>query len=106
MEVVETLKAELAGIQEKLAVLEQIKNDRANLTAQASRLTKAIAMLSGEPPVRKPMSPEAKERIRLGLEKARAAKAAGAQSALVPQPVAETSSPKKPASEKVAQRGN
>ena len=106
MEVVETLKAELAGIQEKLTALEQIKNDRANLTAQASRLTKAIAMLSGEPVARKPMSPEAKERIRQGLEKARAAKAAAAQSVPVPQPVAETAAPKKPVTEKGTQRGN
>ena len=86
MESIELLKTELAQVNEKLAALESIKNDRAALTAQASRLQKAIALLSGEPVVRKPMSPEAKERIRVGLEKARAAKAAAGKSASAPAP--------------------
>ena len=52
MDVVESLKAELAQVNEKLTALEQMKNDRATLTAQKVRLTKAIVMLSGEPVVR------------------------------------------------------
>jgi hypothetical protein len=86
VEIIESLNAELGQINDKLAALDQIKNDRATLTAQKSRLTKAIAMLSGEPVVRKPMSPEAKERIRVGLEKARAAKLAATSA--IAQPAA------------------
>lgn len=105
MEIIESLKAELGQVNEKLSALEHIKNDRATLTAQANRLQKAIALLSGEPIVRKPMSPEAKERIRQGLEKARAAKAASsAQTPVTAQPVASTpeagTGKKSPATEK------
>lgn len=115
MEIVESLKAELGQVNEKLTALEQIKNDRATLTAQAARLTKAIAMLSGgEPVVRKPMSAEARERIRVGLEKARAAKlAAGtAKPSAAPAPAqpaataqAQGDTGKKPAKEKGSGRG-
>lgn len=111
MEIIGSLKQELEQINQKLAALESIKNDRASLTLQAARLKKAIATLSGEPVVRNPMSPEAKERIRIGLEKARAAKAAAVgQSTPAPQLV--TSAPdantaKKPTSaEKGTGRGN
>ncbi len=88
MDIVASLQAEMSEVSAKLEALDQIKNDRATLVAQSARLKKAIAMLSGEPVVRKPMSPEAKERIRAGLEKARAAKAATAAGvAGNPQPV-------------------
>lgn len=94
MEVIDSLKAELEQVNGKLAALEQMKGDKATLSAQATRLQKAIAMLSGEPIVRKPMSPEAKERIRQGLEKARAAKLAGANTAAgKPQPVTAQTAP-------------
>ena len=111
MDVVASLQAELNETNAKLAALDQLKNDRATLTAQASRLTKAIAMLSGEPVVRKPLSDDAKARIKAGLEKARAAKVASATTAAQPnatQPAAtgqETTGKKGPAPEKGAGRG-
>ena len=113
MNVVESLKAELGQVNERLAALEQMKNDRATLTAQAARLQKAIAMLSGEPVVRKEMSAEAKERIRVGLAKARAAKLAAAGATVQPtvtQPTTTRQEPaaggkKVPANEKVHARG-
>jgi hypothetical protein len=108
MNVIEALQAELNETNAKLQALDQLKNDRATLVAQSARLTKAIAMVSGEPIVRKPMSPEARERIRAGLEKARAAKlAAGTPK---PQPIATPAQPtdggkKLPATEKGSGRG-
>jgi type IV secretory pathway ATPase VirB11/archaellum biosynthesis ATPase len=78
----ETTLAEIARAEEKLAA--QRKDIQAALTAIAT----AVAVLSGKPisvhkPVvsatRKPMSPEAKQRIAEGLRKAREAKTNAAQ---------------------------
>ncbi len=88
MNVIEALQAELNETNAKLQALDQLKNDRATLVAQSARLTKAIAIVSGEPIVRKPMSPEAKERIRAGLEKARAAKLAAGTTGTKPETAA------------------
>jgi hypothetical protein len=89
MNVVETLQEEQNALTTKLEELdERIKSERPGLVAQLAQVTKAIKALTGAMVPRKPMSPEAKERIRQGLEKARAAKAAGTV-----QPIAPTSAP-------------
>lgn len=90
MNVLETLQAELAELQEKLATLERYKAEKSSLTGQISRVKGAIDQLTKPVGVRKPMSPEGKAAIRAGLEKARAAKAANAAPTAEPAPKAES----------------
>ena len=89
MNVIETLQGELTELQEKLASIDQkYKEERPGIISQIAQLNKAINALSKPAGgARKPMSEAGKAAIKAGLEKARAAKAAGAAPA-VAAPVA------------------
>jgi hypothetical protein len=83
---IESLTAEHATLTQKLEQIDQqYRVERPVVVSQISQLAKALSALTGKPvagPIgqigRKPMSAEGKAAIKAGLERARAAKQAGA----------------------------
>lgn len=93
---IESLTAEHTALTSKLEQIDQdYRVERPTIVAQISQLARALSALTGKPVAgatsqsgRKPMSDEAKARIKAGLERSRAAKLAGAAAVQGAQPEA------------------